>query len=190
MPRGFKTLTSVGACSFSILGLLSLFWLDQFHYRLSHAQEINFKAIHVLTWVFFLGGLAFGIIAVSLRRGEPANIATVGGAVSVLLSLVGLLLFRFDIGTWGVHSAPSALNVCLNNQRSIEVAKEQWALRTGSTSGTTVRWDDIAPDFPNGFPRCPEGGQYEIGKAGEPSTCSIPEHRIPVQATTTAADMP
>lgn len=181
MSGRIKTWIGVAGLLFSIFGLLSLFWLGQFPYRLSHLQEISFKKTYFLTPVFLIGGLACGITALCLTRRDSTRLFKGGAWASVLLSLIGLILLRFDVGSWGVHSAPSALNICINNQRSIDTAKEKWALRNSATSGTEVNWDQITADFPNGFPKCPEGGRYELRRVGEPVLCSNPNHRIPSQ---------
>ncbi len=173
--------TSVCAMLFSVLGIIGLFTLDRFPYRLSYEQGIHYQRIYSLTAVFLLGGLLCGVTALRLCYRESTRFMKRGVWGCVFLSLIGLAIFCLDIGDSGVHSIPSALNICINNLHSLDRAKETWALHSGATNGTEVSWDRIAPDLPVGFPVCPEGGKYELGKVGEPVRCSNPKHRIPTQ---------
>jgi hypothetical protein len=73
-------------------------------------------------------------------------------------------------------------NVCINNLRMIDAAKQQWALKQGKTSTDTPKWEDLQPYIPalNGKkPVCLAGGVYTIGTVGEKPTCSIPGHKLP-----------
>ena len=68
---------------------------------------------------------------------------------------------------------------CVNQLRMIDGAKQQWALVTGAGSNAVPTWDDIRPYLVSGgLPkgetlRCHSGGQYTIGRVGEPPTCSV-----------------
>ena len=78
--------------------------------------------------------------------------------------------------------ATSQRNACINNLRQIDAAKNQWALEKGKTNGDVPTEDDIKPYIHligGHLPRCPAGGTYTIGPAGEPPTCSVPGHRLP-----------
>jgi len=74
-------------------------------------------------------------------------------------------------------------NACINNLRQIDAAKNEWALAKRKPTGTPVTEDDIKPylklDANGKLPKCPAGGIYTIGKAGEKPTCSIPGHELP-----------
>jgi hypothetical protein len=74
-------------------------------------------------------------------------------------------------------------NICINNLRQIDAAKNQWALENKKTNGDAVTEDDIKPyiklDADGNLPKCPAGGKYTIGKVGENPTCSIPGHELP-----------
>jgi hypothetical protein len=165
---------------FGILGLLELNSLAQFGYRLSYEEGVAFSNKQLLVIVASLGGAfcgGFGLILCEKRRkGAFMKVAATG---SVSLSLVGLAILFISPGNLGVHSIRSAMNECVNNLRAIDKAKEEWALRNAATNGTEVSWEQITNSFPKGFPVCPEGGKYELGKVGEPVTCPNPNHRIP-----------
>jgi hypothetical protein len=73
-----------------------------------------------------------------------------------------------------------ARDICINNLRQIDAAKNQWALENNKAVGAIPAGEDLLPYFPNGiFPVCPSGGTYTIGAVGELPTCSIPGHAIP-----------
>ena len=70
------------------------------------------------------------------------------------------------------------MNACANNLRYIEAAKKQWALDNLSTTNDVPTEKDLLLIFRKdhevlGFPTCPSGGVYTIGKIGEPVKCSI-----------------
>ena len=74
-------------------------------------------------------------------------------------------------------------NVCINNLRQIDAAKNEWALEKRKPTGAPITEDDIKPylklDANGNLPECPAGGKYTIGKVGEKPTCSIPGHELP-----------
>lgn len=78
-----------------------------------------------------------------------------------------------------------ATNVCINNLRQIDGAKQQWALEYGKASNAVPSWDAVRPYLGHGLegaiPRCPQGGKYILGRADEPPRCSIggPSHSLP-----------
>jgi hypothetical protein len=75
------------------------------------------------------------------------------------------------------------MNVCLDNLRRIDGAKQQWALENKKLSTDTPAMEDLRPYLakgPNGeLPACPDGGTYTVGTVGERPTCSIPGHALP-----------
>lgn len=176
-----KAAISLASLLFGILGLFSLLWLNQFPYRLSQAAETSFKQTHFLTAALLIGGLVCGVTVLCLARLDSCPKSKSGDWVGVSLSLIGSILFYFDFGSVGAHSTPSALNMCINYQRSIDATKERWVIRTSATNGTVIDWNQIAADLPRGLPQCPSGGKYDLGNVGEPVTCSIPEHRADAQ---------
>lgn len=81
-------------------------------------------------------------------------------------------------------------NLCINNLRQIDGAKQQWAFENGKTNGDIVATEADLKSYlgrgPYGkFPQCPSGGEYTIGQLSQPPTCSlgtntIPPHVLPV----------
>ena len=71
-------------------------------------------------------------------------------------------------------------NVCINNLRQIEVAKQQWALENDKTADAIPFAEDLLPYLSNMvFPVCPSGGTYTINAVGLLPTCSVPGHVLP-----------
>jgi competence protein ComGC len=72
-------------------------------------------------------------------------------------------------------------NVCINNLRQIDAAKQQWALENNKKGTDTPTQGDLIRYINNNgkFPVCPKGGTYSIGPVDEPPTCSIPKHQLP-----------
>src|SRR5690242_3148234 len=59
-------------------------------------------------------------------------------------------------------------NICINNLRQIDGAKQQWALENGKTNGEIIVTEtDIRPYLGRGsnasIPQCPSGGKYVVG---------------------------
>jgi len=167
----------------ALLGLLGLFELNSlahFEYRLSYDEGAAFSRKYLLTFASFVGGMFCGGAGLILlqKRNEGASMR-LPARLSVGVSIVGLTIAFTSPGQMAVHSVASAFNICINNQRAFEAAKSKWERKNDATNRTDVTWDDISPYFTNGFPKCPKGGTYTLGRAGEPVLCSIPGHRLP-----------
>ncbi|MGH7992598.1 MAG: hypothetical protein ACREDQ_03710, partial [Limisphaerales bacterium] len=122
-------------------------------------------------------GIFCGVLALCLSDKSKRFIK---GGLWICISFVGFAALFLDPHSMG-HSIVTAQNICINHAREIEGAKAEWAQRTGATNGAEVTWNDIAPYFTNGFPKCPEGGTYTLGRVDEPVLCSILGHRLPPQ---------
>jgi len=71
-------------------------------------------------------------------------------------------------------------NVCINNLRQIDAAKQQWALENSKTDDAIPTALELLPYLQdNLFPTCPSGGTYTINAVAVPPTCSIPGHALP-----------
>ena len=110
--------------------------------------------------------------------GLITNYVSIGLSVFLLPMLLAIAIPNF-VKARNV----SMQNACINNLRQIEGAKNAWAFENGKTNGTPVTEADIKPYLKLGaggiFPKCPAGGTYNIGRVGEPPTCSVPEHKLP-----------
>jgi hypothetical protein len=74
--------------------------------------------------------------------------------------------------------------ICANNLRSIDAAKQQWALENKKTGADVPTWADLviylSPELGNtNVLKCPSGGIYTLGPMSNKPTCSIPGHALP-----------
>ena len=77
-------------------------------------------------------------------------------------------------------SADDARDLCLQNLRAIDAAKQLWALEYKKDTKDTPTEKDLLPYLKGGvMPLCPAGGAYLIGAMDEPPICSVPGHVMP-----------
>ena len=71
-------------------------------------------------------------------------------------------------------------NICINNLRQIDAAKQQWALENSKTDDAIPTALELLPFLQdNQFPMCPSGGTYTINAVAVPPACSVPGHALP-----------
>jgi hypothetical protein len=168
----------IGAPLLSVLGVCGFFLLASYPDRIDYIQEANSDRIGVFTLASLVGGIFCGVTALYLCKQKSERFTK--GGLWICVSFVGLAALSLDPHLM-LKSVVTAQNICINRARELETAKAEWALSTGATNGTVVTWNNIAPYFTNGFPKCPEGGTYNLGKVGEPVLGSILGHRLPPQ---------
>ena len=173
----FAVLCNIGAPLFTLIGAAGYFSLLQYPYRIDYIQQAAFNKITVLTLTSLTGGILCGLVAFGSYRKKPCSLVKAVSFGCILLATGGLVM-SFSTPSLGVKSVLTAKSICINNTRQIEAAKSGWAQKHGATNGTEVTWNEIASYLTNGFPKCPEGGNYELGKVEEPVTCSNPKHQI------------
>jgi len=79
----------------------------------------------------------------------------------------------------GRLSPELAANVCINNLRQMDGAKEQWALQNNKPAYTLVSVQDITPYLhSNNLPACPLGGAYTLNAVGVAPSCTVPGHAL------------
>ena len=90
-------------------------------------------------------------------------------------------------------------NLCVNNLRLIDGAKQQWALEHNKTANDAPTPDDLDPYIKGGFAslQCRAGGIYTINSVNEAPTCSVSNHvlifhqsYVPATPTLTPAPIP
>ncbi|MGA2029867.1 MAG: hypothetical protein ABSG87_07320 [Verrucomicrobiota bacterium] len=166
--------TKFFAALFSIIGVAGFFICNSYPYRIDYIQEANLDKFTILTLASLLAGIICGAVALRLSSQKRFQ----NGGLWIGISAIGLVAM-FSDPQIGIRSVLTAQNICINNQRKIEAAKAVWAQQTGATNGTEITWNNLTPYFTNGFPKCPEGGTYILGKIGEPVLCSITNHLLP-----------
>ncbi|MFZ4526803.1 MAG: hypothetical protein ACOYOE_15075 [Chlorobium sp.] len=70
--------------------------------------------------------------------------------------------------------------ICGNQLKWIELAKQNWALDKQKPEDTTPTVEDLAGYLQGGrLPKCPDGGSYVIGKLNQAPSCSVAGHELP-----------
>src|SRR5262249_26037682 len=162
------------------------------------------KTSGLAIWSLVLGIL--GMFCFSILAGIPAVICghtalsrikrsggmlegnglAIGGLVTGYLSIAMIpliaMLAAISIPNFVKARNAAMTNVCINNLRQIEGAKQAWALEKKKEESQTPTEQDLAPYLKNEFSTltCPAGGTYSINQVGEKPTCSIAEHRLPM----------
>jgi hypothetical protein len=73
-------------------------------------------------------------------------------------------------------------DACIDNLRLMDAAKVQWALEKGMEANDAPTWNDIQPYMGCGdvfLPRCPDGGNYTLGRVVDKPRCDSPGHVLP-----------
>jgi hypothetical protein len=179
MPRQTKSwyirLLDLCPPALSVAGGIGYFLMAQYSNRMDYIQAGYFNTISILTLACLVGGILSGVVSLRFCSESPSH--RIKEVLWLCLPAI-LLVTSFATGSLLVKSVLSPCNMCMNNVRRIEVAKAEWAHRTGATNGAVVNWSDIASNFTNVIPKCPEGGVYRLGRIGEEAACSNPKHQI------------
>lgn len=96
---------------------------------------------------------------------------------TLALGAVGL----FAVVLPNLHSRyprTSRKNACINNLRQMDGAKEQWALEYKIPTNSVAPTNAVAQYIKGGYPACPQGGVYFLGRVGENPRCSVPGHSL------------
>jgi hypothetical protein len=115
------------------------------------------------------------------------NGLAIGGLVTGYLSIAMIpliaMLVAIAIPNFVKARNTAVTAICVNNLRQIDVAKQTWARDNKKDESQTPTGQDLTAYLKNGFRTliCPAGGTYSINQVGEKPTCSIPDHRLPVE---------
>ena len=130
------------------------------------------------------GHLAYSRIkrSAGVLTGEGLALAgLITGYVSLALAVVWIpMSLAIAIPNFFKGREVAQKNLCINNLRRIDGAKQVWALQNNKDTNSTPTMDDLAPFLKGNAPplRCPAGGTYTINKIGAPPTCSVPSHEL------------
>jgi len=101
----------------------------------------------------------------------------------IVVGIIGMLA-AIAIPNFVRARSRSQMNVCINNLRQIDAAKQQWAMETRQTSGAMPQESDIGPYIGRAgnvkSVVCPSGGSgatftasYTINEVTNKPTCNI-----------------
>jgi len=91
--------------------------------------------------------------------------------IMIVVAIIGLLA-AIAIPSFMKARTTSQKNACINNLRQIEAGKEQWALETKQSTGTTAD-TAVVLVYLKATPVCPAGGTYEFGVIGTNAVCTL-----------------
>lgn len=156
-------------------------------------QAIASLVLGILSFLMFglltaIPAVICGHVAKSKINSDPENLKGEGQALAGLIMgyvvigfsiLIIPLMAAIAIPSFQKARSASIEKVCQNNQRMIEVAKEQYALENNVPDGTSVSGEQIGVYINGGFPsvQCLEEGTYTINPIGIQCQCSV--HHYP-----------
>ena len=134
-------------------------------------------------------GVICGHVALSRIKRSAGAIAgnglAIGGLVTGYLGIAWAIVFipmmlAIAIPNFVKARDTAQMNMCINNLRQIDGAKQQWALQNKKTATDVPTAADLNAFLPAGFESlvCPKMGTYTINALGQSPTCSIPEHTL------------
>ncbi len=98
----------------------------------------------------------------------------------IVVLIIGILC-ALALPHFGQARLSSRMNVCHENERLIESAKDQFAMENGVTGGgsatAAVNGMTYLTYIKGGvIPLCPEGGTYTVDVISTPADCSVATH--------------
>jgi len=110
-------------------------------------------------------------------------------AIFTVIAIFGLLA-AIAIPSFVKAKETSQQNVCINNMKIIELAKQEAVDKYNHKKGDTIPSIEISESLKNGLDslKCPNGGTYTINPAGQEPECSI--HGTPANPHTSYNQAP
>ncbi|HTR43105.1 MAG TPA: DUF4190 domain-containing protein [Pseudomonadales bacterium] len=123
------------------------------------------------------GHMALGKIRKSSGMLQGEGLAIAGLITGYIGMVLWVLLALIAIPNFEKARQTAQMNMCINNLRQIDAAKQEWAMENSKPADTVPTENDLTPYLQNHvMPHCPAGGVYTIGAVNEPPTCSVPNH--------------
>jgi len=91
------------------------------------------------------------------------------------MGIFGIVLM-IAVPTWLKQRELARGTACQENLKKIDSSKEQYALETNTSNGSTVSWDVLVKPDRTGYlqatPQCPANGSYTLNPIGQEPVCS------------------
>jgi prepilin-type N-terminal cleavage/methylation domain-containing protein len=98
--------------------------------------------------------------------------------IMIVVAIIGLLA-AIAIPSFMKARTTSQKNACIENQRQIEGAKEQWAMESMKGQGVAIVTTEVAAYLKSSMlPGCPGGGTYSYNTIGSTMSCAITSHAL------------
>ena len=93
--------------------------------------------------------------------------------IMIVVLIIGILL-AIAVPNFIKARESSRAKSCISNLKSIEGAKEQWAMDNKKVAGDTAGFSDLVgtDKYIKATPECPSAGTYDIKGLGTAPTCS------------------
>jgi prepilin-type N-terminal cleavage/methylation domain-containing protein len=97
--------------------------------------------------------------------------------IMIVVAIIGLLA-AVAIPNLTKATRTARRQACIQNLKTIDGAKKQWALENRKGDADTPSDADMfgADRYIEKRPECPAGGTYNLGTVADKPTCSVPEH--------------
>jgi competence protein ComGC len=133
--------------------------------------------------IFSIPGVICGILGLKRVRNSAGTQKGRGFAIAgLVMSAVSLVMLPV-IGLMAAIAIPNFVkareaaqrNACRANIRSIEAAKDVWALENNKKPGDVIQDDDVfgSGKALRGIPTCPKGGSYIVNPVGTGPECTV-----------------
>src|SRR3954467_7470877 len=97
--------------------------------------------------------------------------------IMIVVAIIGLLA-AIAIPNFVKARGTAQKNACIKNLKQIDGAKQQWAIETKKSAGSTTDDAVVNTYIKGGAPTCPGGGSYTYGNIDNNPTCTIAGHTI------------
>lgn len=102
--------------------------------------------------------------------------------IVIVVAVIGLLA-TLAVPNFVKARTVSQSDICINNLRQIDSAKQQWALEFKQSPNVTPPQDSVSPYIGRGpvgvWPTCPANGSYNINAVSSAPTCNVNLHTLP-----------
>lgn len=102
--------------------------------------------------------------------------------IMIVVGIIGLLA-TIAVPNFVKARTVSQSDVCINNLRQIDSAKQQWALEKDQAPSATPDQVTVMPYLGRGsvgiWPTCPANGSYTINAVSTLPTCTVALHVLP-----------